>query len=321
MTAKPWLSVISPIFNGEAYLSSALDSIVLQGDNNIECIAVDGESTDSTLSILKSYQDKLPMRILQRERSTNWVIKTNYALSLARGEYICFLHHDDLWFSDRLKIMKQLTEQFPEAVLLLHPSIFLDNKGNNLGTWNCPLPALPDIIKPDLMIERLLVQNFISILGPVFKREAALKVNGLDESLWYTADWDFWLKIAGCGDSLYFPKPLSGFRVHPSSQTIVRSSGSRDFREQLEIVATKHFAQWQGSEYLKQRLRKVVDFSMEVNIALAGSAHGQKTNLLALLVDFILLGPSGWDRYIRDSRIWERVAARIKAQVRPFKQT
>jgi hypothetical protein len=320
MTAKPWLSVISPIFNGEAYLSSALDSIVLQGDNNIECIAVDGESTDSTLSILKSYQDKLPLRILQRERSTNWVIKTNYALSLARGEYVCFLHHDDLWLANRLQTMKQLTEQFPEAVLLLHPSNFMDNKGNNLGTWNCPLPALPEIIKPDLMIERLLVQNFISILGPVFKREAALKVEGLDESLWYTADWDFWLKIAACGDSLYHPKPLSGFRVHPSSQTIVRSSGSRDFREQLEIVATKHFARWQASEELKQQLRNVVDFSMEVNIALARAAHGQNTNILALLLAFAFLGPSGWYRYLRDSRIWERVSARINAQVRPFKK-
>jgi glycosyltransferase involved in cell wall biosynthesis len=321
MSAQPWLSVLSPIYNGEAYLSVALDSIVIQGDNAIECIAVDGESTDATLSILKSYQDKLPIKILQRERSTNWIIKTNHALSHASGEYVCFLHHDDLWFKDRLKIMKQLTERFPEAVLLLHPSHFLDNKGNNLGTWNCPLPAVPEIIKPDLMIERLLVQNFISILGPVFKRKAALEVGSLDESLWYTADWDFWLKMAACGDSVYYPKPLSGFRVHPSSQTVMRSSGSQEFRKQLETVATRHFADWQAAHPLKQRLRKVVNFSMEANIALAGAAHGQNTNILALLIAFVRLGPSGTYRYLRDSRLWERVWARIKAQIGPFKLT
>jgi hypothetical protein len=321
MNAHPWLSVLMPIYNGEAYLRSALDSIASQGNSNsIECIVVNGESSDGTLAILKSYQDNLPIRILQRERTTNWVTKTNYALSLARGEYVCFLHHDDLWLKDRLKTMKQLTEQFPGPVLLLHPSNFLDNKGNNLGTWNCPLPALPAVIKPDLMIERLLVQNFISILGPVFRRETALKVGGLDESLWYTADWDFWLKIAACGDSLYYPRPLSGFRVHPSSQTVVRSSGSQDFREQLESVAAKHFASWQVSTSHKQRLRQVADFSIEVNIALAGAAHGQKTNILALLIAFLLLGPSGGYRYLRDSRIWERASARMKAQIRPFKQ-
>lgn len=320
MTTQPWLSVITPIYNGETYLSSALDSIIIQEDNDIECIVVDGESTDATPSILKSYQDRLPIKILQRERNSNWVIKTNYALSFARGKYACFLHHDDLWLKDRLKTMKRLVQQFPEVVLFLHPSNFLDNKGNNLGLWSCPLPAFPEIIKPKLMIERLLVQNFISILGPVFKREVALKVEGLDESLWYTADWDFWLKIAACGDSLYYPKPFSGFRIHPNSQTIVRSSRSQDFRDQLESVAKKYFDLWEAPERLKQRVSKIADFSIEVNIVLAGTIHGQKTNLVTLLISFMLLGPLGWHRYLRDSRIWERVSARLKGRVRPFKK-
>jgi glycosyltransferase involved in cell wall biosynthesis len=321
MTAQPWLSIISPIFNGETYLSSALDSILLQGDlHNIECIAVDGESTDNTLAILESYQDRLPLRVFQRERSSNWVIKTNYALSLAQGEYVCFLHHDDLWLNNRLQTMKQLTEQHPEAVLLLHPTYFLDNSGNRLGTWNCPLPAVPRAIEPDLMIEKLLVQNFISILGPVIKREIALEVGGLDETLWYTADWDFWLKIAACGSSVYFPQPLSGFRVHPNSQTVVRSSGAQEFRAQLETVAAKHFNHWPAPESTKQRLKKVVRFSMEVNIALASAAHGQRTNVLSLLPSFLALGPSGGYRYLRDSRIVERVRARLKTQIRPRKK-
>ena len=321
MPAQPWLSVISPIFNGEAYLTTALDSILLQGNReDMECIAVDGESTDATLTILQAYQDRLPLRIVQRERSTNWVIKTNYALSLAQGEYVCFLHHDDLWLKNRLQTMKQLTEQYPEAVLLLHPTYFLDHKGNRLGTWNSPLPAAPKTIKPDLMIEKLLVQNFISILGPVIKREIALEVGGLDEALWYTADWDFWMKIAARGNSIYHPQPLSGFRVHPSSQTVVRSSASQEFRAQLETVAIKHFNQWQAPESIKQRLKKVIQFSMEVNIALAGVSHGQKADVLALLFSFLALGPAGGYRYLRDSRIMERVLARLRTQMRPRKR-
>src|SRR5689334_9307451 len=153
--AIPWLSVISPIYNGEEYLSYALESIILQKDNDIECIVVNGESTDATLSILNAYQDRLPIKILQKERKDNWVTKTNYALSLATGEYVCFLHHDDFWLEDRLSIMKRLVEQFPEVVLFLHPSNFIDNRGKNLGLWSCPLPTFPEIIKPTLMTERL----------------------------------------------------------------------------------------------------------------------------------------------------------------------
>ena len=314
-TTSPWLSVISPIYNGERYLRTALDSILLQQDHNIECIAVDGESTDATSAILHDYQNKLPLKILNRNRETNWVTKTNYALSHASGEYACFLHHDDLWFKDRLKIMRHLTEQFPQAVLFIHPSTFLDVNGNHVGLWSCPLPSSPTFIKPELMIERLLIQNFISILGPVFRRDTAIHVGGLDETLWYTADWDFWLKISACGDTVYYPKPLSGFRIHSSSQTMVRSSYLEDFHSQLERVEQKHLSLCDTTEDKKNHVRKAAEFSIILNSALAGASHGVKPKLLRIFITFFLLGPSGWHRYFRDSRIYERVSTRLRARL------
>lgn len=312
---KPWLSVISPIYNGEKYLSHALDSVVIQEDGNIECIVVNGESTDATMSILNTYQKKLPITISQKAREDNWVVKTNYALSIATGEYVCFLHHDDFWLKDRLKIMKGLIRQFPDVTLFLHPSYFIDVQGNNVGRWTCPLPHYPKIINSNYILERLLIQNFISILGPIIKREAALKVGGLEESLWYTADWDFWLKIAAYGDAIYYPKPLSGFRIHPSSQTIVRSSHNLGFQEQLESVAIKHLSNWEAPEHIKKEVKKIIFFSNRVNSTLAGTLHGEKHDYWGLIFSFLLLGPAGWFRYLRDSRIWERTVARLRARL------
>ncbi len=315
---RPWLSVISPIFNGETYLATALDSILLQNDPDIECLAVDGESTDGTLSILRSYQGRLPLKILERERDSNWVKKTNFALTMAQGEYVCFLHHDDFWLKDRLAILKNLTRKFPQAVLVLHPSNFVDRQGENMGLWSCPLPAAPAVIPSAFFMERLLVQNFISILGPIFKRELALEVGGLDEALWYTADWDFWLKIVACGDALYYPKPLAGFRIHPGSQTVVRSTFLDDFRSQLDLVAAKHWTRWPAQESIKRKIRSAADFSNELNAALAGRMHGIKPDYPRLFLSFLKLGPLGWRRYLRDSRIGQRVIARLKAQLIDF---
>ena len=86
----------------------------------------------------------------------------------------------------------------------------------------------------------MLVQNFISMPAPLFSREAALRVGGLDEDLWYTADWDFWLKLAAVGKTIYVPRALSAFRIHPHSQTVERSTQTDDFRRQLAIVLEKH---------------------------------------------------------------------------------
>lgn len=313
--SAPWLSVVIPSYNGADYLAAALDSVLLQEDPDIECIVVDGGSTDATLSILQAYEHKVRLRVLERPAPSNWMASTNYGLSVAGGEYACFLHQDDVWFTDRLRIMRRLTGQFPRAALFLHPSNYIDKAGNTLGRWSCPLPAAPRVIGADFMMERLLVQNFISMPGPLFRTETARAVGGLDETLWYTADWDFWLKVAATGDALYHPRPLAGFRVHGASQTVARSADLDDRRAQLDAVLGKHAAAWSAPEALKHKVSRAARFSNEVNTSLAGAISGKRSHLPALLIPFLALGPAGQFRYLRDSRIWERASARWKARL------
>ncbi|MGL5871042.1 MAG: glycosyltransferase [Xenococcaceae cyanobacterium] len=314
-----WLSVLIPTYNGANYLASALDSIIAQKETafeGIEYIIVDDGSTDETLKIINSYQDKLPLKIIQRQRQGNWVANTNYALSVASADRVCFLHQDDLWLPERLTVIKSLIQKYPEVNLFLNPSMFIDDRGKHLGLWQCPLPSLPTIINDNVTIERLLVQNFIAIPAPVFKRELALKIGGLDEQLWYTADWDFWLKIAASGNIIYYSKPLSAFRIHGNSQTILRSSSLTDFRQQLELVVRKYWSSWQAPRSIKNSILKIALFSIEINTALAAKIHGKKIKFLPLIKQFLLLGMTGWFKYFYYSRIWERVSARLKTRLR-----
>jgi len=310
-----WLSVLIPTYNGEAYLPYTLDSILQQNDSNIECIVVDDGSTDNTLSIVDAYIRKLPIRVLTRARGGNWVASTNYALSKATGEYVCFLHQDDVWLENRLSVMKQIIDQFPEVGLYVHATNFIDHRGRYLGVWRCPLKSIPEVITPEMMVEKLLIQNFIPILGSIFRRDIALKVGGMDETLWYTADWDFWLKISSCSKTVYYPSSLSAYRVQTDSQTFVRSSYVEDFRDQLERAVHNNLNRWNVPNSTKKRITKIADFSIQMNTALAGIFHGKKTNVINLFFSFLSLGPFGWLTYFRTSRIWERTAARLKARL------
>ncbi|WP_019507382.1 glycosyltransferase [Pleurocapsa sp. PCC 7319] len=309
MIQQPWLSVIIPTYNGSKYLAAALNSVVVQQDDGLECVVIDDGSTDDTLAIVASYQDKLNIKLVTKARQGNWVASTNHALSIARGTYACFLHQDDLWLQGRLAIMKSAIATQPNASLYLHDSVFIDRQGKPLGLWQCPLTDQETVISSKAMVEKLLVQNFIAIPAPIFKRQAALDLDGLNRELWYTADWDFWLKLASLGDSYYIPKPLAAFRVHGDSQTIRRSSSVVEFRQQMHSVVNKYL-------HLKPTagVAKVAFFSAEVNTTLAAMVHGESTNLFKLATDFMLLGPIGWRRYWQDSRIQERVSARLKAK-------
>ena len=310
MIKQPWLSVIIPTYNGSKYLAAALNSIVVQQDNEVECVVIDDGSTDNTLEIVATYQNQLNIKLITKARQGNWVANTNHALAEAKGLYACFLHQDDLWLEGRLKNIKNAIAAYPQASLYLHDSVFIDDRGKPLGLWRCPMSAKRQALPAEVMMEKLLIQNFIAIPAPVFKREAALKVEGLNNELWYTADWDFWLKLAAIGNTCYIPQPLAAFRVHGDSQTIRRSSSVVEFRQQMRSVVDKHLTPKSTKE-----VSKVAFFSTEVNTTLAAIVHGKSPNLLKLAGSFILLGPLGWRRYWQDSRIQERISARLKAKL------
>jgi glycosyltransferase involved in cell wall biosynthesis len=320
MNDRLWLSVLIPTYNGDKYLKDTLDSILEQNERNVEYIIIDDGSTDQTISIIKNYENKIPIKLFENRRIGNWVANTNFALQNASGEYVCLLHQDDLWLNNRLKTIKKVLNDCPDTDLLLHPSILINDRGKKLGLWTCPLPAFPKYVNRHILIERLLIQNFISIPAPVFKREVALQVGGMNEKLWYTADWDLWLRIAFHKPSdkiIYYPHALSAFRIHSSSQTVTRSSKTGEFYNQLNTVAHNYLDKWEVSEYRKKRVQVLAEFSIQVNTVLAAIAHRKRSRLelIKLFLSCLSLGPLGVYQYLRASRIQERVIARLKADI------
>jgi len=303
---RPWLSIVMPAWNGERYLQAALESVRREGVEGYEILAVDDGSTDRTPEILRSWAALVPLRMVSRSGSGNWVAASNAALREARGRYACFLHQDDLWLPGRLGAIER--EVSAQPALIVHPAVFVGPGGERLGPWRCPLPE--GDVDPELFAERLIVQNFIAIPAPVFEREAALRAGGMDESLWYTADWDFWLRLAREGTIRYLDAPLAGFRVHPASQTMVRTDAA-DRRRQLEAVLERH------ARALPHAVQRAARLSVEVNLALAAKRGAVRWS--ALLGALARLGPAGLRRYLRDSRIFERVAARLRLRrIVPF---
>lgn len=306
-TNKPWLSIILPTFNGEAFLEQTLESIRIQEISDIEIIVVDDDSTDNTLEIVRKYVSELPIKILSGSRSHNWVASSNIGIRQACGQYICILHQDDYWLPQKLEIMHRLSSEHPEAVLILNASYFVDRLGNRLGRWTCPFPKDTKPLPSEYVIERLIVQNFVAIPAPIIRRDIANNIGGLDEALWFTADWKFWLGCAQAGPWVYTPEVLSCFRIHSQSQTIHGSRDSEDFSKQYKLVLDEFLPLFAGAS----SLNRAACYSAEVNSVLAALFSKQKLPPFTFLLRSLLLGPSAWLKYIRYSRILERVLPRL----------
>ncbi len=312
----PWLTVAMTTYNAREYIGEALDSVIAQADDDVEVVVVDDASSDNTHAILKKYRSQIPLRIIARHRNTaNWMAGLNTGIRMARGKYVCFLQHDDYWLPGRLQAIRETLERSPDLALLLHPARFVDRYGKTLGTWRCPLPK-NRLLPSSLVAERLLIQNFVAMPAPIFRKEVALSVGGLDETLWYSADWDFWLKLALVGSTYYMPRPLSAYRIHHQSMTWWRTDSQiLEQKRQLQVVLDRFAPLLVCPSRHRPKVRSAADFSIEVNSRLASRIHGQSASLTALLPQFLALGPRGWHRFLRDSRITERVAARMRARM------
>lgn len=100
------VSILIPVYNTEFYLAKCLDSLIGQTYKDLEIIAVDNASKDSSLRILKEYaQRDERIRIIERKKTRSVGSSRNIALEASRGEYIWFVDSDDYAEPTFLEVM------------------------------------------------------------------------------------------------------------------------------------------------------------------------------------------------------------------------
>ena len=308
---RPWLSVIMPAYRGEQWIRAALQSLASQAADGIEVLVIDGSPTKATLDIAAAFGGRLRLRLFERPDLESWHTKTNFGVEAAEADHLCWLGVDDLWLPGRAVATRRWIDAAPLTSLHLAPCAVIDETGRRLGIWRCPLRSNA-AISGMFMLERLLVQNFIAAPAPVFRKDAWQACGGLDQTLWYTADWDIWLKLAALGPGFYHDEVTIGFRIHRNSLTTTGSRDSADFTQQMRTVLDRHLPALEGQA---AAVARVAHASIKVNAALAAAAQGDYGALAAAAAAVLALGPLGMRRYFRDSRITERVLPRVRAKL------
>lgn len=133
----PIASVIIVVKNGELYLSRAIESILAQTYQQFEIIVVDGQSTDNTEKIAKSFQQV--RYVLQTSHGISDAY--NQGIDAARGEFIAFLSHDDTWTPNKLSTQVNYLIQHPKIQYTVAKVKFFLEEGY----------SIPPGFKPELL--------------------------------------------------------------------------------------------------------------------------------------------------------------------------
>lgn len=114
----PRVSIGVPVYNGENYLTEALDALLGQSFGDFELIISDNGSTDATGSICRQYSAKDPrIRYYHSAENRGAAWNFNRVVELANGDYFMWAAHDDLWEPDFIKKCVAALDQSPDAVL------------------------------------------------------------------------------------------------------------------------------------------------------------------------------------------------------------
>lgn len=111
------VSIITPSFNSEKYISEAIQSVINQTYKNWELLIVDDFSSDTTSSIVKRFQiTDTRIQFVRLDKNSGAGVARDAALQLAKGRYIAFLDSDDIWKPEKLEkqlaFMKQENQPF-----------------------------------------------------------------------------------------------------------------------------------------------------------------------------------------------------------------
>lgn len=102
----PLISIALCTYNGEKYLEKQLDSLINQTYPNVEIIAVDDCSNDSTLNILRTYSEKYKnIAVYSNDANLGYSKNFEKAIMLCKGEYITVSDQDDIWHLEKLAVL------------------------------------------------------------------------------------------------------------------------------------------------------------------------------------------------------------------------
>ena len=207
----PSVSVIIPVYNGEAFVSEAIESIRRQSHKPLEIIVVDDGSTDNTARVIASF-DTCVRHLFQQNSGPP--AARNRGLKAANGDFIAFLDADDLWPETKLACQLARLADEPSVEIIVGRKRIVQSSDVIDGR-----PKLESSSEPVISLD---------VGAALFRKSVFEKVGLFDERLKYQDDWDWFMRARELGVSMVMSREVVLFyRRHEHNLTNRRELNDR----------------------------------------------------------------------------------------------
>lgn len=193
----PKVSIVIPTYNRDHLLKEALISALNQeGEKAYEIIVVE-DSPEKNSKIEKLIKEiNNPKIILYKNKKNlglfgNW----NRCLELARTEWICMLHDDDILFSNYISTVYKTMNENENADFIFYKPLVIDLREQSINNVCMESPK-------NIEVKKVLSQFFMrgdeltGIVGICFKKSIAINIDGFKEEMYPSSDWEFFYRYS-----------------------------------------------------------------------------------------------------------------------------
>lgn len=209
---QPLISIITPCFNSERYITECIESVVNQDYPNVEHIIQDGSSTDKTIDILKKYSNKYKEIVKWKSEKDNGQSDgLDKALKRAKGDIILVLNADDVLMPYACSWGVSGLNTYPEAAVVYGDEYIIDEKSQIIHFFTGP--------DPYNFTKIFCVEQVIPAQAAFIRRKALEKV-GLyaDTSLKTCPDYEMWVRLGLKFPMKHIYGPVAKYRWHSGSE-------------------------------------------------------------------------------------------------------
>ena len=216
MNQSPAISVILPVYNAEAYVREAVESILNQTFTDFELIIINDGSADGSGAILRELAARDARIVLVERPNGGLVSALNEGLEMARADLSARMDADDVAMPERFALQHARMIEEPELAVLGSFFHIMDRDGAIIRLYD------------DLPLTPAAAMRFVKHRCPVhhptvtMRRDAVLKAGGYRKAFSHAEDYDLWLRMSDLGYAIAnLPQPLLNYREHGANVSAV----------------------------------------------------------------------------------------------------
>jgi len=227
----PEITVLMSVFNGENWLSESIESVLNQTFSSFEFIIVDDGSTDSSVAIIRQYQQQDPRIQLITKSNSGLADSLNQGICIARGKWIARLDADDICELNRLERQITFAQHNSDVVFVGSAHSIINSDGKVEGVHYYPTSHA------QLLSNLIAIRKYPAHSSALFNAEVVRSLGGYRPRMKRSQDWDLWLRTSEMGNLASLRDPLIRLRYHPEQISDIGGTKGQFFYSRMAMIS------------------------------------------------------------------------------------